>query len=179
MMSGSSYAEVLSGGVTESHPDIVTDDVLTGWMDMAAAKNVNVTLVVDGCHGGGLLDREFANVSFIGGSAEDQIVPEVEIDGRFHGAVSEAFARAIEGEADFNADGFVTQTEMDALVAAAVETRVEEQADAAIPAAHGRNHRGAGAVPDFPTTSPRALPHRGDRLADRTGGMSPDPSSGC
>ncbi|MBK8457530.1 MAG: caspase family protein [Phyllobacteriaceae bacterium] len=124
MMSGSSYAELLSGGVTENHPDIVTDDVLTGWMEMAAAKNVNVTLVVDGCHGGGLLDREFANVSFIGGSAEDQSVPEIKIDGRYHGAVSEAFARAIEGEADFNSDGFVTQSEMDALVAAAVETRV-------------------------------------------------------
>lgn len=120
MMSGSSYSELLNGGVTENHPDIVTDDVLTGWMEMAAAKNVNVTLVVDGCHGGGLLDREFANVSFIGGSAENEIVPEVKIGGRYHGAVSESFARAIEGEADFNADGFVTQAEMDGMVAAEV-----------------------------------------------------------
>lgn len=124
MLSGSSYKEMVQGGVTEDHPDIITDDVLTGWMEMAAAKNVNVTLVVDGCHGGGLLDREFANVSFIGGSAEDQEVPEVKIGGRYHGAVSESFARAIEGEADFNSDGFVTQAEMDAFVAAEVDERI-------------------------------------------------------
>jgi hypothetical protein len=124
LLSGSSYKELVQGGVTEDHPDIITDDVLTGWMEMAAAKNVNVTLVVDGCHGGGLLDREFANVSFIGGSAEDQVVPEVKIGGRYHGAVSESFARAIEGEADFNSDGFVTQAEMDVFVAAEVDERI-------------------------------------------------------
>lgn len=118
LMAGSGMKDLMRTGVTETHPDIITDDVLTQWMAMAADRNINVTLVVDGCHGGGLLDREFANVSFIGASTEDQYVGEYVIDGRKHGIVSDAFAKGILGAADFNGDGFVSQSEIFAFVRA-------------------------------------------------------------
>ncbi|MBO6718063.1 MAG: caspase family protein [Rhizobiaceae bacterium] len=91
---------------------VLFDDVLTEWMERAAAKNLNVVLVVDGCYGGGLLDREFANVSFVGGSAEDEVVLEYKIRDEYHGVVSALFSAAIDGAADINSDGFVTQKEL-------------------------------------------------------------------
>jgi uncharacterized caspase-like protein len=91
---------------------ILYDDVLTEWMEAAAAKNLNVVLVVDGCYGGGLLDREFANISFIGASAEDEVVLEYKIREEYHGVVSVLFSEAVDGAADVNGDGFVTQKEL-------------------------------------------------------------------
>lgn len=94
-------------------PDaVLSDDDLTRWMEAAAGKNVNVVLLVDGCHGGGLLDRQFANVSFLGASAEDELVLEYEVEGRRHGLASVAFAYGIGGYADYNGDGYVTQREL-------------------------------------------------------------------
>jgi hypothetical protein len=117
---------VLSGGnVLDAKGDpasialdaLLTDDDLTRWMEAAAEKNVNVVLLVDGCHGGGLLDRPFANVSFLGASAEDEVVLEYEVEGRKHGLASVAFAYGIGGYADYNSDGYVTQRELFAYVA--------------------------------------------------------------
>jgi hypothetical protein len=96
---------------------LLTDDMLTGWMNDAAKKNVNVILLVDGCHGGGLLDREFANVSFIGASDEDETIGEYQLVGRYHGAASYAFASGLDGAADFNSDGFISQRELFGYVA--------------------------------------------------------------
>ncbi len=112
---------VLSGGnVLDAKGDpasvapdaLLSDDDLTRWMEAAAEKNVNVVLLVDGCHGGGLLDRPFANVSFLGASAEDELVLEYEVEGRKHGLASIAFAYGIRGYADYNGDGYVTQREL-------------------------------------------------------------------
>ena len=112
---------VLSGGnVLDAKGDpasvapdaLLSDDDLTRWMEAAAEKNVNVVLLVDGCHGGGLLDRAFANVSFLGASAEDELVLEYEVEGRKHGLASIAFAYGIGGYADYNGDGYVTQREL-------------------------------------------------------------------
>ncbi len=93
-------------------PNIISDDKLTDWMELAAAKNVNVIVLIDGCHGGGLLDREFANVSFLGASAEDEVAYEIPYQGRQHAAMSIAFSEGIEGGADLNGDGYVTQREL-------------------------------------------------------------------
>ena len=41
-----------------------------------------------------------------------ELVPEVSIGGRYHGALSFAFARAMSGEADANKDGIVTGSEL-------------------------------------------------------------------
>ncbi|MEQ1941087.1 caspase family protein [Mesorhizobium sp. VNQ89] len=96
----------------ERSGSLIYDNKLTEWMKMASDKNVNVVLLVDGCHGGGLLDREFANVSFVGASAEDELVMEYKVDGRSHGLASVAFAQGVEGAADYNGDGFVAQREL-------------------------------------------------------------------
>jgi len=90
----------------------VSDEAITAWMADAARKNVNVVLLIDGCHGGGLLDREFANVSFFGASQERETSQERRFGETRHGLASFVFANAIEGAADFNGDGFVTQREL-------------------------------------------------------------------
>jgi len=113
LLSGFDVAEANRSGVANANPDtVILDDMLTEWMKMASDKNVNVVFLVDGCHGGGLLDREFANVSFLGASAEDELVQEHQVDGRMHGLASVAFAEGMEGAADYNGDGFVTQREL-------------------------------------------------------------------
>lgn len=98
--------------IADDDAGALRDDVVTGWMELAAAKNLNVVFLVDGCHGGGMLDRDFANISFIGASAEDEVVLEYRIDGEYHGAMSVAFADAVTGGADYNGDGFVSQEEL-------------------------------------------------------------------
>jgi uncharacterized caspase-like protein len=91
---------------------ILYDDDLTAWMELAAAKNLNVVLLVDGCYGGGLLDREFANISFIGASTDAEVVYEYKIRDEYHGVVSALFAEAVDGAGDINGDGFVSQKEL-------------------------------------------------------------------
>lgn len=98
--------------LTNDSPIIITDDALTEWMELAADRNINVILMIDGCHGGGMLDREFANVSFLGASLENELVMELIIGERYHAAMSYAFADGIEGKADLNGDGFITQQEL-------------------------------------------------------------------
>lgn len=90
----------------------LTDKQLTAWMADAAARNVNVILFVDGCHAGGMLDREFANVSFIGAAQAHEVAIERRFGETTHGVASYAFARAFEGAADLNGDGYVSQREL-------------------------------------------------------------------
>jgi len=52
------------------------------------------------------------NVVFIGASLDDQNTPEMTFDGRYHGAVSWYFAKALDGEADVNKDGKTTLSEL-------------------------------------------------------------------
>jgi uncharacterized caspase-like protein len=94
----------------------LTDVQLTKWMADAAEKNVNVLLLIDGTYAGGMLNREFANVSFIGAAPENEDTIDREIDGVKHGVASLAFANALAGAADLNSDGFITQRELYAYV---------------------------------------------------------------
>jgi hypothetical protein len=55
---------------------------------------------------------EVPHVVFLSGSEQHELVPEVAIGGRYHGALSYAFARALAGEADANKDGIVTGSEL-------------------------------------------------------------------
>ena len=61
--------------------------------------------------------------TFISGALESQLVYEITVDGKPRGALSYAFARAIEGDADVNADGEVSRREMQDYVAAMVKSR--------------------------------------------------------
>jgi uncharacterized caspase-like protein len=90
----------------------LTDDIFTEWMAAAARKNVNVIVLIDGCHAGGLLDREFANVSFFAASQEHETAQERRFDGVQQGLASYVFSQALSGAADLNRDGYITQREL-------------------------------------------------------------------
>src|SRR6476620_10579644 len=74
-----------------------------------------------------LTEDDFANVTFVGAVAEDKLTPEVTIDGRKRGALSWAFARALEGRADKDGDGQVSELELLGYVVPAVHAMVESQ----------------------------------------------------
>jgi hypothetical protein len=72
-------------------------------------------------------EGDFVRVTFIGASQEDRVTPELMIDGRPRGALSWAFARALEGAADRNRDGAITQQELLAYLVPAVEIHAHSQ----------------------------------------------------
>lgn len=72
-------------------------------------------------------ETDYANVTFVGATSEDRLTPEVTIEGRKRGALSWAIARALEGRADKNRDGEVTQVELLGFVVPAVHAMVESQ----------------------------------------------------
>ncbi|MEZ5839030.1 MAG: caspase family protein [Hyphomicrobiales bacterium] len=66
-------------------------------------------------------------VTFIGATLESRLTPEIIIDGTPRGALSWAFSRALEGAADRNHDGKLTQLELLSFLVPTVETRAEGQ----------------------------------------------------
>jgi hypothetical protein len=65
---------------------------------------------------------EVPHVVFLSGAEQHELVPEVAIGGRFFGALSFAFARALSGEADENKDGIITGAELSKHVLRTVRT---------------------------------------------------------
>jgi hypothetical protein len=59
---------------------------------------------------------ELPHVVFLSGAQHDELVPELEIDGRSQGALSWSFASAIAGRGDSNGDGIVTGAELSSYV---------------------------------------------------------------
>jgi hypothetical protein len=72
-------------------------------------------------------ETDFQNVTFVGAVAEDKLTPEVTIEGRKRGALSWAFARALEGRADKDGDGEVSEFELLGFIVPAVHAMVESQ----------------------------------------------------
>ncbi len=66
-------------------------------------------------------------VTFIGATLESRLTPEILIDGTPRGALSWAFSRALEGAADRNRDGNLTQLELLSFLVPAVEAEAEGQ----------------------------------------------------
>lgn len=56
------------------------------------------------------------HVMFLSGADHGELVPELRIDGRPHGALSVAFASALAGRADDNGDGVITGAELSSYV---------------------------------------------------------------
>lgn len=113
----------------------LVDDELHHWFVAARDKGVQVVFLADSCHSGTVnrggrarvlsdymslvqdagrrpapRDREtpeeqLDNVVFLAGAREAELVYEVEIEGRFHGALSYAFARALSLAGDLDGDG--------------------------------------------------------------------------
>ena len=65
------------------------------------------------------------NVTMLAATAEALPVPEVVIEGQSRGALSWAFARAVEGKADRDGDGAVTRIELEDYVMSTVRMRSE------------------------------------------------------
>ncbi len=72
-------------------------------------------------------ETDFQNVTFVGAVAEDKLTPEVTIEGKKRGALSWAFARALEGRADKDGDGAVSEFELLGFIVPAVHAMVESQ----------------------------------------------------
>ena len=70
---------------------------------------------------------DLQNVTFLSATLEGRKAPEVVIDGQRRGALSWAFARAIEGDADRNRDGVLTRAELEGYIIPAVRQRSEAQ----------------------------------------------------
>lgn len=70
---------------------------------------------------------DFQNVTFVAAVAADKLVPEVTIEGQKRGALSWAFSRAVEGRADKNGDGEVSEFELLGYIVPAVHSLVESQ----------------------------------------------------
>jgi len=74
-----------------------------------------------------LTETDFETVTFVGAVAEDKLTPEVTIDGKKRGALSWAFSRALEGRADKDGDGEVSEFELLSYIVPAVHALVESQ----------------------------------------------------
>lgn len=65
--------------------------------------------------------------TFLAGVSDDKLVPEVAIDGQPRGALSYAFSRALEGQADADHDGTTTEKELVSFVRAFVLQATQSQ----------------------------------------------------
>ena len=74
-----------------------------------------------------LSEDDFENITFVGAVAENKLAPEVTIEGKKRGALSWAFSRAVEGRADKNGDGQVSEFELIGYLVPAVHALVESQ----------------------------------------------------
>lgn len=74
-----------------------------------------------------LKPEDFNNVTFIAAVPPDKLVPEITIDGQQRGALSWAFSRAMEGRADKNGDGELSELELLDYIVPAVHALVESQ----------------------------------------------------
>ncbi|MGH1351398.1 MAG: caspase family protein [Methyloligellaceae bacterium] len=110
-----------------------------------------------------ITEKDLENVTFIGATSDDRLTPEVTIDGLFRGALSWSFARALEGKADVDRNGVVSQFELVTFVVAAVRMHVENQQSPQITPV-----RAAG-VPMFPVLVENAF--SGSQRAPQTGSI--------
>ena len=74
-----------------------------------------------------LTKDDFQNVTFVAAVPADKLVPEVTIEGQKRGALSWAFSRAVEGRADKDGDGEVSEFELLGYIVPAVHALVESQ----------------------------------------------------
>jgi hypothetical protein len=70
---------------------------------------------------------DFQNVTFVAAVPPDKLVPEVDIEGQKRGALSWSFARALEGRADKDGDGQVSEFELLSFIVPSVHALVESQ----------------------------------------------------
>ena len=69
----------------------------------------------------------------------DKLVPEVTIEGKKRGALSRAFSRAVEGRADKDGDGEVSEFELLGYIVPAVHALAESQQTPQVLPLHARS----------------------------------------
>jgi hypothetical protein len=74
-----------------------------------------------------LTEDSFETITFVGAVPENKETPEVTIDGEKRGALSWAFARALEGRADKDGDGQLNELELLSYIVPSVQALVESQ----------------------------------------------------
>jgi uncharacterized caspase-like protein len=117
-----------------------------------------------------------ARATFIAGVSDERLVPEVQIDGVARGALSFAFARSLEGAADADRNGVVTEKELNGFIRATVQQRTDSQqvpqsfppvsrAIALFPSAaapgDGEFHKSIADAEKLAAATPLALAYRG------------------
>ena len=65
---------------------------------------------------------EVPHVIFLSGAQHNELVPEIKIGDRYHGALSVSFAQALSGRADVNRDGIITGAELGSYVLRSIRT---------------------------------------------------------
>lgn len=115
-----------------------------------------------------LLDLDtLDNVTLLAAAPDGELVPEVEIDGQTHGALSWAFVRAIRGGADADGNGVLSKSELERFVRENVRTRLE-----------GRQHprmlpTGSGDTTLIPALAPSPEPLAAPGMSSMTGAGLP------
>ena len=74
-----------------------------------------------------LTEKSLKLMTFVSATSDDRLTPEITINNRYRGALSWSFARALEGAADHNGDGAVSQLELLGYIVPAVKAHVENQ----------------------------------------------------
>lgn len=108
-----------SGGMTRSVNALVQRDIryrTTGKYDIDGALGGGVSIPRDQSN------LELPHVVFLSGAQHNELVPEIDIEGRPQGALSYAFAAAVAGAADDNKDGIVTGAELSTYVLRTIRT---------------------------------------------------------
>ena len=72
-------------------------------------------------------EADFKHVTFIAATQDNMLTPELEIEGKPHGALSWAFAKAVSGAADTDHDGHLSQQELLGYLVPTVQTAAENQ----------------------------------------------------
>ena len=67
------------------------------------------------------------SVFYFGAVGDHELVPEVRVDGRVHGLLSWSLARAIDGEADEDGDGWLTKGELQSFLIETVDRHSNQQ----------------------------------------------------
>jgi uncharacterized caspase-like protein len=111
------------------------------------------------------------NVVHLGAVRTDELVPEISIDGQQRGALSYAFARALEGAADANHDGVISNEELINYLTGVVTQRSEgrQHPVLAVPAQWSLPMRGMTVTP-----APHIAPQTVSVAITDAGALEPD-----
>ncbi len=108
---------------------------------------------------------DFEHLTFVGATDDAHTIPEVRIGNQMRGALSYSFARAIEGGADRNHDGEITQEELVSYLVPKIFQLVQGQQNPQVLPIRTRGEALIASAPE--PTQPKVVPKDVDALAVR------------